>query len=158
MNTLAPIFLIFMSSALNQRAADADMSHAIAQKILQAAVKKSEELNEKMSIAVVDKGANLVGFLRMTGAWLGSVDIAIKKAKTAMFFNMNTEKIGSLSQPGGSLYNIEHSNGGLITFPGGIPLDGHGAVGVSGASVESDKLVAEAALAAFQKYKKYKNL
>ena len=57
----------------------------------------------------------------MDGAWLGSVDIAIKKAKTATFFQMNTEVIGSLSQPGGSLYNIEHSNSGLITFPGGLP-------------------------------------
>ena len=58
----------------------------------------------------------------MDGAWLGSVDIAIKKAKTATFFQMNTEDIGALSQPGGSLFNIEHSNNGLITFPGGIPL------------------------------------
>ena len=58
----------------------------------------------------------------MDGAWLGSVDIAIKKAKTATFFQMNTEDIGGLSQPGGSLFNIEHSNNGLITFPGGIPL------------------------------------
>ena len=60
--------------------------------------------------------------VRMDGAWLGSVDIAIKKAKTATFFQMNTEDIGALSQPGGSLFNIEHSNNGLITFPGGIPL------------------------------------
>ena len=86
---------------------------------------------------------------RMDGAWLGSVDIAIKKAKTAIFFQMNTEVIGSLSQPGGSLYNIEHSNSGLISFPGGLPLttgDGMiGGIGVSGSTVENDKEVAEAA-------------
>ena len=86
---------------------------------------------------------------RMDGAWLGSVDIAIKKAKTATFFQMNTEVIGSLSQPGGSLYNIEHSNSGLISFPGGLPLttgDGIiGGIGVSGSTVENDKEVAEAA-------------
>merc|ERR1711970_503587 len=99
----------------------------------------------KMNIAVVDNGANLVGFLRMDGAWLGSVDIAMKKAKTAIFFQMNTETIGSLSQPGGDLFNIEHSNNGLITFPGGgIPLNNPegaltGAVGVSGSSVANDK-------------------
>ena len=86
----------------------------------------------------------------MDGAWLGSVDIAMKKAKTATFFQMNTETIGSLSQPGGSLYNIEHSNAGLITFPGGLPLRGAGGamvggVGVSGSSVEDDKAVAEVA-------------
>ena len=69
----------------------------------------------------------------MDGAWLGSVDIAIKKAKTATFFQMNTEVIGSLSQPGGSLYNIEHSNSGLISFPGGLPLTtGDGIIGGTG--------------------------
>ena len=65
---------------------------------------------------------------------------------------MNTGLVGELSQPGGSLYNIEHSNGGLITFPGGIPIkDGSGAVigaiGVSGSSVENDHAVAEAGVA-----------
>ena len=58
----------------------------------------------------------------MDGAWLGSIDISIKKAKTARFFDMPTGEIGKLSQPGGPLYQIEVSNGGLITFPGGIPL------------------------------------
>merc|ERR1711874_39589 len=119
-------------------------------KLLKAAEAKSRELGVKMNIAVVDTGANLVGFLRMDGAWLGSVDIAIKKARTATFFQMNTEIIGSLSQPGGSLYNIEHSNSGLITFPGGLPLTlGSamvGGIGVSGSTVENDKAVAEAAL------------
>merc|ERR1712189_19135 len=94
----------------------------------------------------VDRGANLVAFL-MDGA-LGSVDIAMKKAKTATYFQMNTELIGSLSQPGGTLFNIEHSNDGLITFPGGVPLKSAsgeivGAVGVSGSTVENDLLVAE---------------
>ena len=91
----------------------------------------------------------------MDGAWLGSVDIAMKKAKTAIFFQMNTEILGSLSQPGGDLFNIEHSNNGLITFPGGIPLNNTngaltGAVGVSGSTVANDKIVAEAALEAFK--------
>merc|ERR1719167_1581254 len=74
-----------------------------------------------MNISVVDNGANLVGFLRMDGAWLGSADISMKKAKTAVFFQMDTEMIGSLSQPGGDLFNIEHSNNGLITFLVGFP-------------------------------------
>merc|ERR1712080_781493 len=91
-----------------------------------------------------DNGANLVGFLRMDGAWLGSVDIAMKKAKTAVFFQMDTDVIGSLSQPGGSLYGIEHSNGGLITFPGGVPLakagKQAGGIGVSGSTVEMTRL------------------
>lgn len=124
-----------------------------AEKIIAAAREKSKALETKMNIAIVDAGANLVAFARMDGAWLGSVDIAIKKAKTARFFDMNTGEIGGLSQPGGSLYNIEHSNNGLITFPGGIPLknsDGDiiGAIGVSGSSVENDHAVAEAGASA----------
>ncbi|HYH13625.1 MAG TPA: heme-binding protein [Flavisolibacter sp.] len=125
-----------------------------AQKAIQAAVAKSTELGLKMNIAVVDAGANLVGFARMDGAWLGSVDIAIRKAKTARFFDMNTGEIGKLSQPGGALFNIEHSNNGLITFPGGIPIKNGegviiGAIGVSGSTVENDHTVAQAGAESF---------
>ncbi len=120
-----------------------------AEKIILAAKAKSIEIDTKMNIAVVDAGANLVAFARMDGAWLGSLDISIKKAKTSRFFDMNTGIIGELSQPGGALYNIEHSNNGLITFPGGVPVKdvkGNiiGAIGVSGSSVENDHTVAEA--------------
>ncbi|MDB5279914.1 MAG: heme-binding protein [Ferruginibacter sp.] len=120
-----------------------------AEKMIAAAKTKATELGAKMNISVVDGGANILAFARMDGAWLGSADISLKKAKTARFFDMNTGIIGSLSQPGGSLYNIEHSNGGLITFPGGVPVinvSGEiiGAIGVSGSSVENDHLVATA--------------
>lgn len=120
-----------------------------AEKIITAAKAKAVEIDTKMNIAIVDAGANLVAFARMDGAWLGSLDIAIKKAKTARFFDMETGSVGELSQPGGSLFNIEHSNNGLITFPGGIPIKNGsgeiiGAIGVSGSSVENDHIVAEA--------------
>ncbi len=120
-----------------------------AEEMISAAKNKSVELDTKMNIAIVDAGANLVAFAHMDGAWLGSLDISIKKAKTARFFDMNTGVIGELSQPGGSLYNIEHSNNGLITFPGGVPVkdaNGNviGAIGVSGSTVENDHTVAEA--------------
>ena len=129
----------------------ADITLSQAHKILQAAVEKAEEIETAMDIAIVDSGANLKAFLRMDNAWLGSIDIAIKKAKTARFFDMPTGEIGKLSQPGGPLYNIEHSNDGLISFPGGLPLviNGEivGAIGVSGSSVENDHAVAEAGAA-----------
>ena len=120
-----------------------------AEKAIVAAKAKSIELGVKMNISIVDGGANLIAFVRMDGAWLGSLDISIKKAKTARFFDMNTGIIGTLSQPGGPLYHIEHSNGGLITFPGGVPIKNAtgeiiGAIGVSGDSVENDHTVAEA--------------
>ena len=122
---------------------------AQAEKAIVAAKQKATAIDTKMNIAVVDAGANLVAFGRMDGAWLGSLDISIKKAKTARFFDMNTGIIGELSQPGQSLFNIEHSNNGLITFPGGIPIKNNageiiGAIGVSGSSVENDHTVAEA--------------
>lgn len=129
-----------------------DITHEKAQVALAAAIEKSKSMNIKMNIAVVDAGANLKAFARMDNAWLGSIDIAIKKARTARFFDMNTGDIGGLSQPGGSLYNIEHSNGGLITFPGGVPLKSGntiiGAIGVSGSTVEDDHAVALAGAAA----------
>ncbi len=124
-----------------------------AEKIVSAAKEKSTAIDTRMNIAVVDAGANLVAFGRMDGAWLGSLDISIKKAKTARYFDMDTGNIGGLSQPGGPLYNIEHSNNGLITFPGGIPIKNAsgeiiGAIGVSGSSVENDHAVAEAGASA----------
>ena len=87
----------------------------------------------------------------MDGAWLGSVDIAIKKARTAVLFSQPSGSLGSLSQPGGPLYGIEGSNRGLITFPGGLPIQGpggklRGGLGVSGGTVEHDEKVAKAAL------------
>jgi uncharacterized protein GlcG (DUF336 family) len=124
-----------------------------AEKLSQAAKVKAKQIGVPMNIAIVDEGANLVSFHRMDNAWLGSVDISIRKAKTARFFDMNSGEIGKLSQPGGPLYNIEHSNGGLISFPGGVLLkDGSGkivgAIGVSGGSVEQDHEVASAGAAA----------
>jgi len=116
---------------------------------LAAAQQKAVEIDTRMCIAVVDSGANLKAFVRMDDAWVGSIDIAVKKAKTACFFGMPTGQIGRLSQPGGPLFGIEHSNEGLITFPGGLPIVDQagvliGAIGVSGSSVENDHLVAVA--------------
>ena len=99
-----------------------DITLAQADAAVAAAIEKAERIGVKMNIAVVDAGANLKRFARMDGAWLGSIDISIRKARTARFFDMNTGQIGKLSQPGGSLFGIEHSNGGLITFPGGVPI------------------------------------
>lgn len=120
-----------------------------AEKAIATAKQKSAAIDTKMNIAIVDAGANLVAFGRMDGAWLGSLDISIKKAKTARYFDMNTGIIGELSQPGQPLFNIENSNNGLITFPGGVPIKNTsgeviGAIGVSGSSVENDHTVAEA--------------
>jgi uncharacterized protein GlcG (DUF336 family) len=74
-----------------------------------------------MNVAVVDAGANLKAFARMDGAWLGSIDIAIKNAKTARYFDMETGDVGEMSQPGGSLHGIEHANEASSRFRAASP-------------------------------------
>ena len=85
----------------------------------------------------------------MDDAWVGSIDIATKKAKAACYFPMPSSEIGKLSQTGAPLYGIKHSNDGLITFPRGLPIVDEegmliGAIGVSGDSVENNHIVAQA--------------
>ena len=126
-----------------------------AETAIKAAKEKAKQLNTLMNIAIVDSGAQLIAFAHMDGAWLGSIDISQRKARTARYFDMDTGKIGELSQPGGPLYNIELSNGGLISFPGGIPIKNAkgeiiGAIGVSGSTVENDHAVAQAGLGAIK--------
>ncbi|TNJ45321.1 heme-binding protein [Tamlana fucoidanivorans] len=126
-----------------------DISHEEALKVLLEAKKMAETDNVLVNIAVVDAGANLKAFIRMDDSYLGSIDVAIKKAKTARYFNIDTGKLGELTQPGGIIYNIEHSNGGLMTFPGGLPIKNKegkviGAIGVSGGTIEQDRAIATA--------------
>lgn len=120
-----------------------EMSLSFANSILDSAIHKASQLGVSVNIAVVDASAFLKAFARIDGANLGSIDIAMKKARTALLFGMQSGEIGKLSQPGGPLFNIEHSNGGLITFPGGTPVKSQtgiiiGAIGVSGSTVEND--------------------
>lgn len=125
------------------------VNNGVVLRVLLAMAEKSKELETKMNMAIVDGGGNLKMFLSEEGSWIGSIDIAIKKAKTSLYFQMDSSEIGKLSQPGGSLFGIEHSNGGLITFAGGVILhnpDGSvsGAIGVSGSTIENDAEVAQA--------------
>ncbi len=124
-----------------------------AEAVIAAAKVKAAALQTKMDICIVDTGANLVAFARMDGAWIGSIDISNKKAKTSAFFDMDTAVLTPLTQPNMPLFNIEHSNNGLITFPGGVVIRDKkgvmiGAIGVSGSSVENDHAVAAAGAAA----------
>lgn len=146
-------FASFVLTAGSNAALAQDISLAEATEVIAAAQAKAEEQGTLMNIAVVDSGANLVAFVRMDGSFLGSIDISIAKARTSRLFNMPTGTLGTLSQPGGPLFNIELSNdSGLISFAGGVPLkdtDGNivGGIGVSGDTVENDLEVAEAGAA-----------
>lgn len=117
---------------------------------IRAATDEAQAIGVPMNVAICDAGANLKAFLRMDGAILGSVDIALRKARSSALFGMSTEAIGEFCKPGGTSPGLEHTNGGLVVFAGGIPLrapDGVliGAVGVSGGSVAQDFRVATAA-------------
>jgi uncharacterized protein GlcG (DUF336 family) len=106
-----------------------------------------------VSISVVDEAAHLVAFSRMDGTFLGAIDVAHRKARTAALFNVDSAVLGGFLRPGAPAYSLENSNGGLIGFGGGVVLreaDGRiiGAVGVSGASVDEDEVIAQVAAAA----------
>ena len=127
---------------------------ADARKIIAAAEKKAEEIGQPMNIAVADAGGNLVAHVRMDNAWLGSIDISIKKAWTSRAFDITTKDLADNSQSGDQFFGIHASNNGkVMIFAGGIPLkkDGRvvGAIGVSGGSGEQDHAVAEAGAEAF---------
>jgi len=128
------------------------LSLSTAQKVVDAAIEKANEIGQPMNIAVVDDGGHLVAFARMDGAIKASVDISIRKARTSILMNLPTSALMDVAQPGGELYGLEQLSGGLVLFGGGLLLerDGEviGAIGVSAGSVEQDVKVAEAGVAA----------
>lgn len=125
---------------------------AQARRMLDAASAKADAIGQPMNVAIADAGAHLVAFARQEGALLGSIDIAIGKARTAVLLQMPTTTLADAAAPGAPLFGIEVTNGGLVIFGGGIPVtDGDrivGAVGVSAGTVEQDVQVAEAGVAA----------
>ena len=120
--------------------------------IIEGAIEKAKKIGQPMNIAIVDAGANLMAFMRMDGAWLGSIDVAINKAFTARAFDITTLELGRNSQPGDQFFGIHASNHGrVMIFAGGVPIKMNGqivgAVGISGGDGEQDEVVAEAAVA-----------
>lgn len=163
---MARIFLslfLLLGLALPASAADVsklqltgDITLAQAQKVMAGALAFAEKQGVPMNIAIVDAGGNLKEFCRMDGAFLGSIDISAKKAKTARYFNMSSAELGAVSGPGQELYGIETTNGGLVVFGGGELLKNRdgviiGAIGVSGGSVAEDTKVAQAGAEALNK-------
>ena len=132
------------------------LSSQQAQAIIDGAQAKALELGLSAIIAVLDSGAHLKEFRRMDGAVLGSIDIAMSKAKTAVLFQANSETVWEYCKPGAPAPGLELTNGGLAPYGGGIPLkapDGTiiGALGVSGGTIAQDVEIAKAALAAYER-------
>ncbi len=125
-----------------------------ARRVITAAEKEAKQIGQPMNVAVVDEGGNLIAHVRMDGAWIGSIDISMKKAYTSLAFDISTKDLATHSQSGGQFFGIHASNHGkIMIFAGGIPLkrDGKivGAIGVSGGSGDQDHAVAEAGAAAY---------
>ncbi|MGW1787304.1 GlcG/HbpS family heme-binding protein [Streptomyces sp. NPDC002143] len=121
-----------------------------AQAILQRGQEEATALGVPMNIAVVDGGGHLLVFARMDKAILGSIEIALAKAKTSILFNGPSENLWEFCKPGGPAPATEYTNGGLIPYAGGIALHGEsgdliGAIGVSGGMPVQDGQVARAA-------------
>ncbi|MDY1261804.1 GlcG/HbpS family heme-binding protein [Pseudomonas aeruginosa] len=126
------------------------MSHALNESTIQHVIERAQALAREqhfaINIAVVDEAGLLRGFLRMDDAVPGAIDVSIKKARTAALFRTDSLELGAAAQPGGAIYTLEATNGGLISFGGGVVLRDDdrviGAVGVAGATVEADQAIA----------------
>ncbi|WP_374471676.1 heme-binding protein [Phenylobacterium sp.] len=121
--------------------------------IIAAAQDRAAALGVAVNVAVLDAGGHLKAFDRMDGAVLGSIDLALRKAKTAVLFACDSEAVWDYCRPGAPAHALELSNGGLAPFGGGVALTDAaggliGAVGVSGGAVDQDLEIARAAAAA----------
>lgn len=131
------------------------ISSHLAEAIIEHAEAKARELGLAAIIAVLDDGGHLKAFHRMDGAVLGSIDIAIRKARTAVLFQCNSEDVWDYLKPGAPAPHLELSNDGLAPYAGGMALkcpNGGvaGSLGVSGGSIEQDTQIAKAGFAAFE--------
>lgn len=122
---------------------------------------RANAIGIRVNIAILDAGTHLKAFTRMDGAVLGSIDLAIAKARTAVLFQIPSEAVWDYCKPGAPAPGLERSNGGLATFAGGIPLfepasSMIGAVGVSGGAVAQDLEIAQAAAAAVRELSRTK--
>ncbi|MEH6626689.1 MAG: heme-binding protein [Motiliproteus sp.] len=126
------------------------LNAAKASQLLNRAMGRAEELSINVCIALVDQGAHLVSFYRMDGAFTGSIDVAMGKARTSALFPLSTADFGDLVRQQ-QLTGIELTNQGLVAFPGGLPIYSGdqliGAIGISGGSANEDADIANFALA-----------
>jgi uncharacterized protein GlcG (DUF336 family) len=125
------------------------LTSAQADALVKAAKSKAGEIGVAATVVVLDFAGHLNAFSRMDGAWLGSIDVAMRKARTSVLFEMETQSVWDLCKPDAQAHGLEQTNGGLVTFAGGVPLKGSdgsllGAIGVSGGAVAQDFEIARA--------------
>lgn len=126
------------------------LSLADAQKISDAAEARARQDNWNVVIAILDAGGHLVALRRMDGTQIGSVEVAQKKAETAVKFKRAT-KVFEESVKSGNVHILAL---GVTPVEGGVPImrDGHviGSIGVSGVTSAQDGIIATAGLDAIK--------
>lgn len=119
--------------------------------VLAAAVAEAKRRNWTLACAIVDAGANLVSFKRMDGTQIGSIDVAVHKARASVKYKRETKAFEATMQGGNmmvmTLDDMIASRGGIPVIDGGRMI---GAIGCSGASGAQDEVVAKAGLAALK--------
>jgi ATP:cob(I)alamin adenosyltransferase len=122
--------------------------------MIEAGVKKAQEIGVPMVLAVVDGGGHLIELSRMDNALLVSLTLAVNKANSAVSVRLPTHELARLAQPGEQLYDITSNVPNLTTIGGGLPICVNGTViggvGASGGSVEQDIAVAQAMINALK--------
>lgn len=146
------LLLILCAVVIPARAETQKVTTARVQKVLAAAVAKAEEIGVPMGIAVVDAGANLVGFIKMDGAFVHTHYTAQAKAYTAVSVRRPTHESGIPAAVSTEIASV--TDGRFTTLPGGLPLviGGQviGAIGVGGGNGGQDIAVATAGVEALK--------
>ncbi len=143
-----PRDFVMNDSALTIRT---DVGMKAAQALIESARAEAQRLGLAISVAVLDSGGQLVAALRMDGAQLCAMPLAIDKAYTAVACGLPTAAWAERTQPGKADWGLNTALGGrLIAFGGGLPVFAAtslvGGVGVSGATAAQDDAIAKAAI------------
>jgi glc operon protein GlcG len=124
------------------------LSIVAANKIIAGALEEAKNNNWLVNIAIVDESGNLLSFQRMDGALIGSVDVAIGKARTASIFRRPTKVLEEAAKTRPAIVTLPNS----VLLQGGVPIVVYGqtvgAVGVSGVTSQQDEQIAEAGIRA----------
>lgn len=120
------------------------MTLSSARDLIRTVQTKARDIGVNAVVCVSDATGNPIAVECMDNSYLASFDIAVNKAYTVTALKMPTSALADLAKPGGSLYGIQHTNGGrVVIFGGGEFLANAsgeiiGGLGVSGGSAEQD--------------------
>jgi glc operon protein GlcG len=145
MAILSALLLLLCLPAFSQLATKKVITLELAKKLAAAAEADARKNNWTVVVSVVDDGANLVYLERMDNTQIGSIEVSIQKARTAISFKRPSKAFEDMVAGG---RNAILGLPGAVPVEGGIPLivDGQlvGAIGVSGATSQQDGVVAKA--------------